>query len=245
MLPKKASVKRLCEDFIEYGVKEHAKKESRIENYYQPEFWHSMYDLMDGDRSYDPDPEIDYKDENYKIALESIGCKIESWEDISEFKKAFQEDFQILPEKESAKHLCVAFLDYHHKYTDEKIKNEIIRSTDWKQVWNSLVNDFKKTHPEWDRDDERRADLHTLRDPALARGLRDYLFRHITNCKANHKDCSVLEKDSPSHPSVTNRVTYLTQALCKNYPEENRDLCPDARLPRNATCPSSHRFIPI
>lgn len=65
------------------------------------------------------------------------------------------------------------------------------------------------------RSNEKEADLLTMRVPLYARGLRDGF-------------CSepfVYEDGGPDYPVPYVRCTYMTDALCDKYPEENQDIC--------------------
>ncbi len=91
------------------------------------------------------------------------------------------------------------------------------------------------------REEEVKADLLSLRHPILARGLRDS-FQHmlegqqraIESCKLRSsadKCIRLYSKKEGYHPSHVERVQYLTEALCVQYPKENPDICYSFVLP--------------
>lgn len=88
------------------------------------------------------------------------------------------------------------------------------------------------------RNQEKEADLFTLKIPELGRGMRDALNRIIEENKnrcSNQLDtssrtqdfCKSLFKhsDESSHPPMVTRLNYMTEALCLKYPELNQDNC--------------------
>ena len=96
-----------------------------------------------------------------------------------------------------------------------------------------------KEHPTFQREQEKEADLLTLKDPYLARGLRESFYngmeRHAAECQNKPSmDPAAVYKDSDTHPSHEARVDYLTDALCREFPQSHQDLCSQ---PRNGTCP--------
>ncbi len=158
------------------------------------------------------------------FGLELNGISVESLDDITTMLKSNCKEF---PQKESVKRICQYLNNYYEKFSKRFDPTEIVIQ--------------KK--PEFYRDQEREADLLTMRDPYLARGVRDQIVRLIENCEKNPKFkpfCFVYNIHTSTHPSAISRIQYLTRALCGEYPEENRDICPNAglRYQGNSTCPA-------
>lgn len=95
--------------------------------------------------------------------------------------------------------------------------------------------------------DEKEADLLTMRNPFYARGLRDSIFKELNDCRQIEKRLETLYGSGLSlacdvgvapHPARSSRIKYLTDALCDEYPKENRDICRDSAVRNwnNGTC---------
>lgn len=159
------------------------------------------------------------------------GIPVESLEAAGEFVDAGASNFKELPKTESGKRLVEAFL----KFAEGK--------GDPNQVYRDMYQSAMKANPNLSRDQEKEADMLTLRDSYLARGLRDYFAQEVyeqeAKCAKKNLDCSSLYKDSDTHPSLPTRKGYMTRGLCGVYPKENQDLCGDLARGtiRNGTCP--------
>ncbi len=170
------------------------------------------------------------------FGLKLQGISVESLNDVREFLYAAVEShFKEPPKTESAKRLYFRVLDFMNNYIGDSEEHKFYRML--KGLRRSIIQKI----PEFYRNKEKEADLLTLRDPYLARGLRDYLTRVIEKCKKHPEfKCSDHSMDTVTHPSRVSRIEYITRALCVEYPKENSDICPgDARLRSraNSTCP--------
>jgi hypothetical protein len=87
---------------------------------------------------------------------------------------------------------------------------------------------------------EIEADLLSTTVSEYGRGARDALVNLIEKCnQQGFPSCSSHYKQHKTYPSTIQRIEYLTEALCAQYPSKNRDICPDSLIQRlgNATCP--------
>lgn len=96
------------------------------------------------------------------------------------------------------------------------------------------AQDYEKLNPnyyqasEFMKNQEKEADLFTLKVPHFARGLLDDMKITIEICSKLGEDenCREVYQDSDTHPSELKRADYLTKALCEQYPQFNQDICP-------------------
>ncbi len=137
---------------------------------------------------------------------------VESPEDVSELLNALKSGSY--PQKESVNQL-LKDVSYFMKQTLARDFPPNIADT----VFLSLVR--PKDSFEQSRSNEIEADLYTLKDPILGRGLRDSFQRQIINCP----NCYHLRTDSETHPSMMSRVALLTENICRMYKEQNKDIC--------------------
>ncbi len=150
---------------------------------------------------------LKHNEQTIAFLLESQGIPVKSLDDLVEVLSG-------TPETQSAKRL---FIDYHNWASGETPESV-----------EKLINSVNQKISEFYRNQEKEADLLTMRDSYLARGLRDYFVRIIENCEKNPEfHCSVSYVDDEKHPSTVSRIHYMTRALCQEYPEENSDICPD------------------
>jgi peptidase M48-like protein len=170
------------------------------------------------------------------FALKLQGIPVESLDDVTELLHAFESKFKELPKTESAKRLYSRVVDLMWRYC---------YGCSLEQKFGQMLGHIRASAiekvPDLYRNKEWEADRFTMRDPFLARGLREYLIRILEKCKANPKaNCSKHYVDSTTHPAIISRIQSLTRSLCDGYPKENSDICPgDARLRSraNSTCP--------
>jgi hypothetical protein len=152
--------------------------------------------------------------------LESQGIPVKSLDDLIEVLSGN------IPKTHSGKSLFIDFHNWASRQTPESI--------------DQLKNSLSQNNPEFYRNIEREADLLTMRDSYLARGLRDHFVKVIEDCEKTLKPhCNISYVDGKKHPSTVSRIHYMTRALCNEYPEENKDICPDRNVAyrSNATCP--------
>lgn len=71
------------------------------------------------------------------------------------------------------------------------------------------------------RDNEKAADLHTLKDPWLAQGLLQVFVKWSQNTNRTHSCFPIFS----THPSYERRIQYLEDGLCRVAPENDPDRC--------------------
>ena len=92
----------------------------------------------------------------------------------------------------------------------------------------------------FDRNCEVEADLLATTVAEYGRGLRDSFVNLIEKC--GHKGfppCAAHYTQPPGYPSTIQRINYITESLCAQYPDKNHDICNDSikQYLHNATCP--------
>ncbi len=115
-------------------------------------------------------------------------------------------------------------LNHHEKMNRDAVRGEIANEK------------FDKIS----RNLEAEADLITTTVPKYGRGLRDSFVKLLETCgQEGSMPCSAHYRQQFGYPSTIQRIEYLTQSLCAQYPKKNRDICPLSlrKSLKNATCP--------
>lgn len=159
--------------------------------------------------------------------LEGNGIQVPSEDDALEFLRARATGFTQLPESESGRRIVRSFLKIAGKRNPEIVLQGMAAAAER----NNPALSFSRLNHEI----QQEADLYTMIHPDIARGLRDSIVRDIETSEAKcaqdlSLDCSSLYNDSDAHPALVSRREYLTGALCRIYPKENQDICPEAHL---------------
>jgi hypothetical protein len=178
-----------------------------------------------------------YQERQCRGALALQGIPVESLEDAKEFLLVIHKGSEEFLTRQSAKRLYASFIN------NEEIavlsKNE--RRGNMFTMMDLFILLACNRNPEYLRNEERVADLYTMRDPVLGRGLRDFFLRRLDRCK-NIESYPCPDDDiyyMKSHPPTSERIRYLTDALCDAYPKENSDICSNYRPnATTTTCPS-------
>jgi len=153
----------------------------------------------------------------------SNGFLVQSLEDVTGFMVARASGFTMSPFTRSGNRIVERFLGVARKRDREAVLQDMVQVSEMKNPELSTYELYRKFAKE--------ADLYTLNDSYLARGVRDYLDSEInrlaTVCQKQPAlpACATLHQNSPTHPPLTVRRDYMTQALCEKHPTDNPDLC--------------------
>jgi hypothetical protein len=127
---------------------------------------------------------------------------------------------------------------------DEKRKKEEEEEVE-KALWSGGRANYRETYNLM-LNHEVEADIFATRISKYGRYLRDSVLGAIesekeikNNCgQKGFPPCADPRNPYPS-PKQIDRLEYITDALCAQHPEKNRDICPDTLMQKigNATCP--------